>query len=168
MAGCLSQFFKQSKATNYFSLTASAFTCSTSSLPFSLFLIFFFLFFFFFLLVCTNPKHLYRPKQPDFAGTAGMRLVWLVFFPVRNKGYTCTGALIGTVYTGHTDRYGTKLTSLHYRPKIISLYGSVTHWHCDRLPIGSCFNYLRQKMWSTLYIVGLVGRELKLEEMLWR
>ena len=113
------------------------------SLPFSLFLIFFLLFFFFFLLVCTNPKHLYRPKQPDFTC---MRPVWPVFFPVRNKGYTCTGALIGTVYTGHTDRYSTELTSLHYRPKIISLYGSVTHWHCDRLPIGSCFNYLRQKM----------------------
>ena len=42
------------------------------SLPFSLFLIFFFLFFFFFLLVYTGPKHLYRPKQPDFAGTASI------------------------------------------------------------------------------------------------
>ena len=82
------------------------------SLPFSLFLIFFFLFFFFFLLVCTGLKHLYRPKQPDFAGTAGTRPLRLVFFSVRNKGYTCTGALTGTIYTSHTDRYCTELTSL--------------------------------------------------------
>ena len=96
------------------------------------------------------------------------RLERPVFFPVQNIRIFYTRLLASMVYTDRTNRYGTKLTSLHYRPKIISLYGSVTHWHCDRLPIGSCFNYLRQKMWSTLYIVGLVGRELKLEEMLWR
>ena len=73
---------------------------------------FFFLFFFFFLLVCTGPKHLYRPKQPDFANTAGTRPVRPVFFPVRNKGSTYTSALAGTVYTSRTDRYGTELTSL--------------------------------------------------------
>ena len=79
------------------------------SLPFSLFLNFFFLFFFFFLLVCTGLKHLYWPKQPDFAGTRPVRLI---FFPVQNKGCTCTDALTDRVYTGHTGRYGTELNSL--------------------------------------------------------
>ena len=111
-------FQTQSKATNYFSLTASTFTCSTSFSPFltfsflknrsnkqvvalhedsicgfaticnlfiwmlGFFLIFFFLYLFFFLLVCTGPKHFYRPKQPDFTGTTDTRPVRLVFFPV--------------------------------------------------------------------------------------
>ena len=50
-----------------------------------IFLIFFFLFFFFFLLVCTSPKHLYWPKQPDFAGAASI------------FSSTYTGALAGMV-----------------------------------------------------------------------
>ena len=45
-------------------------TKSVSHRP--IFLIFFFLFFFFFLLVCTGPKYLYWPKQPDFAGMASI------------------------------------------------------------------------------------------------
>ena len=41
-----------------------------------------------------------------------MQPVWPIFFPVRNKGVICTGALTGTIYTGRTGRYGTELTSL--------------------------------------------------------
>ena len=54
-------------------------TKSVSHRP--IFLIFFFLFFFFFLFVCTSPKHLYRSKQPDFAGTAG------IFFDTKQGVY---------------------------------------------------------------------------------
>ena len=79
------------------------------------FLIFFFLFFFFFLLVCTGPKHLYRPKQPDFTRTSNTRTLWPVFFLIQNKGSTCIGALASMVYTGRTNGYGTKFTSLTLR-----------------------------------------------------
>ena len=62
-----------------------------------IFLIFFFLFFF--LLVCTSSKHLYRPKQPDFAGMASTRPVRPIFFSIRNKGCTCISALARTANT---------------------------------------------------------------------
>ena len=39
------------------------------------------------------------------AGTAGI-------FSGTKQGGICTDLLAGTVYTGHTGRYGTKLTSL--------------------------------------------------------
>ena len=48
--------------------------------------------------------------------------VWPVFFPVRNKGGICTGLLTGTVYTGRTGRYGTKLTSLAGPPLCVACY----------------------------------------------
>ena len=50
------------------------------------------------------------------AGTAGTRPVWPVFFPVRNRGVERTGLLTGTVYSGHTGRYGTELTTLIHTP----------------------------------------------------
>ena len=145
----------QSKATNYFSLTASTFTCSTSFSPFltfsflknrsnkqvvalhedpicgfaticnlfiwmlGFFLIFFFLYLFFFLLVCTSTKHFYRPKQPEFTGTADTRPIRLVLFPVQNKGCTCTGALASTLYTGCTGRYNIELASMSIMHGII-------------------------------------------------
>ena len=109
------------------------------SLPFSLFLIFFFLFFFFFLLVCTSPKHLYQPKQPDFAGMAGMRPVRPIFFPVRNKGCTCTGALTGMVYIGHSGRYGTELTFLSATPST-PLINSTKLYFCVICTISNDFN----------------------------
>ena len=60
-------------------------TKSVSHRP--IFLIFFFLLFFFFLFVCTGPKHLYRSKQPDFAGTTG------IFSDTKQEVYLyrCTG-----------------------------------------------------------------------------
>ena len=39
-------------------------------------------------------------------------LVWLVFFPVRNRGVIRIGLFTGTVYSGHTGRYGTELIPL--------------------------------------------------------
>ena len=92
-------------------------TKSVSHRP--IFLIFFFLFFFFFLLVCTGLKHLYWPKQLDFAGTTGI-------FPVQNKGCTCTGALASTVYTSRIGWYGTNMTSLIETSCFISLYHCFT------------------------------------------
>ena len=100
-------------------------TKSVSHRP--IFLIFLFLFFFFFLLVCTSPKHLYQLKQPNFAGMAGMRPVRLIFFPVRNKGYTCTSALVGMVYTGHTGQYGTELTSLFQSDQRLIVISSINY-----------------------------------------
>ena len=61
---------------------------------------------------CFGPVCIYWPKQPDFADTVGTQPVQPVFFPVRNKRGICTSLLTGTVYTGRTGRYGTKLTSL--------------------------------------------------------
>ena len=58
---------------------------------------------------CTGRRVWYCPK---LAGTAGTWLVWLVFFPVRNRGVICTGLLAGTVYSGRISRYGTELTPL--------------------------------------------------------
>ena len=70
-------------------------------------------FFFFFSssssFSCFGPVCIYWPKQPDFAGTQPIRLV---FFLVRNKEGICTGLLASTVYTGRTGRYGMKLISL--------------------------------------------------------
>ena len=59
---------------------------------------------------------LYRPVRPVPAGIARnwpVRPVRPVFFPVRNRGVECTGLLASTVYSGHTGRYGTELTTLH-------------------------------------------------------
>ena len=65
---------------------------------------------FLFRLVSIN-----RPKQPDFAGMVDTCPVRLIFFPVRNRECTYTGALAVTVYTCYTSRYGTVLTSLVLR-----------------------------------------------------
>ena len=46
------------------------------------------------------------------AGTSGTWPVRPVFFPVRNRGVNRIDLLTGTVYTGHTGRYGTVLTPL--------------------------------------------------------
>ena len=58
---------------------------------------------------CFGPISIYRPKRPDFIGTA---VTQPVFFPVQKKGVICTDALASTVYTSCTGRYGTELTSL--------------------------------------------------------
>ena len=52
-----------------------------------------------------QPVSIYQPKQPDFAGMAGI-------FSSMKQGGICTGLLIGTVYTGCTNRYSMELTSL--------------------------------------------------------
>ena len=59
--------------------------------------------------LCFGSVSIYWLKQLEFAGTAGKRPV---FFLVQNRGCTCISALIGTVYTSRTGRYGTVLTSL--------------------------------------------------------
>ena len=49
---------------------------------------------------------------PKLASMAGTRPVRPVFFPVRNRGVERTRLLAGTVYSGHTGRYGTESTTL--------------------------------------------------------
>ena len=55
---------------------------------------------------CTGRYTQYCPKL------AGTRPVRPVFFPVRNKGAERTGLLVGMVYSGRTDRYGTESITL--------------------------------------------------------
>ena len=58
---------------------------------------------------CFGPISIYRPKRPDFVGTA---ITQPVFFLGQKKGVICTDALASTVYTSRTGWYGTELTSL--------------------------------------------------------
>ena len=69
--------------------------------------IYLFIFYFFFL---------FRSGMYLRAETAKFCQYSRYFFPVQNKGGICTGLLVGMVYTGHTGRYGTKLTSLNQSP----------------------------------------------------
>ena len=55
-------------------------------------------------------KFLYRPVRPV---SADITRNWPVYFSVRNRGVERTGLLASTVYSGHTGRYGTELTTLH-------------------------------------------------------
>ena len=57
---------------------------------------------------CFGPVCIYWLKQPNFTDTAGTASI----FSGTKQGGICTDLLAGTVYTGHTGRYGTKLTSL--------------------------------------------------------
>ena len=59
---------------------------------------------------------MYRPVRLVPAGIARNWPVRLVFFPVRNRGFIRTGLLAGTIYSGRTGQYGTKLTSLVKSP----------------------------------------------------
>ena len=65
----------------------------------------------------------YCPKLVGTAGTAGTRPVRPVFFPERNRGVECTGLLAGTVYSGRTGRYGTKLTTLDTTEHVYIVWG---------------------------------------------
>ena len=75
-----------------------SFFSSSSSFSFS--------FFFLFILV----RNIFTDRNSRISP------VQLVFFPIRNKGCTCIGALTSTVYTGHIGWYGTELTSLLQPP----------------------------------------------------
>ena len=108
MARCLPQFFKQSKATNYFSLIALAFTCSTSFSPFLTFshLLLPFLFLF--------SSCLYRSETSLSAEIAGFR--WY------GRYEACTANIFSGTKQGVylyrcTDRYGI------YRPYRPIRYG---------------------------------------------
>ena len=53
---------------------------------------------------------MYRPVRPV---SADITRNLPVYFSVRNRGVERTGLLASTVYSGHTGRYGTELTTLH-------------------------------------------------------
>ena len=56
-----------------------------------------------------------KKKKKKIYVPAGIARNWPVrpvFFPVRNRGVECIGFLAGTVYSGRTGRYGTKLITL--------------------------------------------------------
>ena len=62
----------------------------------------------------------FKKKKKLFSVPAGIARNWLVrlvFFPLRNKGVEHTGLLAGTVYSSHTGRYGTELTTLQWVEK---------------------------------------------------
>ena len=92
-------------------------TKSVSHKP--IFLIFFFLFFFLFLLVCTGLKHLYGPKQLDFAD---MRPLRPVFFPVW---------LV-------RDRYGQYFFRYETRGVLVPVHQSV--WYIPAIPANTVRN----------------------------
>ena len=60
-------------------------------------------------------QNLKKNKKIKYSVPAGIALNWPVrpvFFPVQNREVICTDLLAGTVYSGGTGRYGTKLTPL--------------------------------------------------------
>ena len=82
---------------------------------------------------------LYRPVRPVPAGIARNWPVWPVFFPVQNKGVERIGLLAGTVYSGRTDQYGTKLTTLIF----IQLHYYVRFFLLEILFLMLVLGYLR-------------------------
>ena len=48
-----------------------------------------------------------------------------VFFPVQNRGVERTDLLIGTVYSGRTDRYGIESITLPYISTFIKWWSSI-------------------------------------------
>ena len=62
-------------------------------------------------------QNLKKKKKNFFLVPAGIARNWPVrpvFFPVRNRGVERTEMLAGTVYSGHTSRYGTESITLSW------------------------------------------------------